>query len=363
MAITWANILEWETGPLDEIAQTLFEASQGLREAYEKGKAALSAVRSEGEAVTAMHATTLTNLASLERALINVNGTLMAIEGARDGVGDVLAQVNDVLADAATKQCEIEADGSVHPMTSAPNTDLIRLVVSALAIRVAKIVEYADQVDTDLSHALADMNNDRYTDGDGADNKVVSVPDLPQPNWSPSQNAAWWKSLSYEQQQFLINRRQDDIRHFDGLPAETRDKANMHALDGYLHADGTYRVGAFEESKAELSSAMEEYDKAKKEYFKAAALTAPGTIDRLILTDSPGSGVQSIDEYNVPQGTRLRLSCPPGRCSRRLGLRLLLRKGSPRTRWNHSPQRRRHRCQRLLTPAPHRCRSRDSRER
>ena len=90
MAITWANILEWETAPLDEIAQTLFEASQGLRKAYEKGEDDLKAVQSEGEAVNAMRATTLANLASLERALTNVNGALMAIEGARDGVGTVI---------------------------------------------------------------------------------------------------------------------------------------------------------------------------------------------------------------------------------------------------------------------------------
>ena len=50
MAITWANILEWQTGPLDEIAQTLFEASQGLRVAYEMGQDDLNAIQSEGEA-------------------------------------------------------------------------------------------------------------------------------------------------------------------------------------------------------------------------------------------------------------------------------------------------------------------------
>ncbi|MBF0938236.1 MAG: alpha/beta hydrolase, partial [Actinomyces sp.] len=108
MAITWANILEWQTGPLDEIAQTLFEASQGLREAYEMGQDDLNAIQSEGEAVTAMRATTISNLASLERALTNVNGALMAVEGARDGVGHILAQVNDVVADATTMQCEIK---------------------------------------------------------------------------------------------------------------------------------------------------------------------------------------------------------------------------------------------------------------
>ena len=249
MAITWANILEWQTGPLDEIAQSLFEASQGLREAYQMGQDDLSAVQSEGEAVTAMRATTITNLASLERALTNVNGALMAIEGARDGVGHILAQVNDILAEAATKQCEIDAGGSVQPMASAPKTDLILIDAFALATRVKEIVEYADQVDTDLYHALQDINNDRYTDGDGANNKVVGVPDLPQPNWSPSQNAAWWNSLTYEQQQFLIDRRPDDIRHLDGLPAVVRDKANHHALHGYLHADGKYRQGALKDAE------------------------------------------------------------------------------------------------------------------
>ena len=94
MAITWGNILEWETRPLDEITQELLEASQGLRKAYEKGQDALKAVQSEGEAVTAMRATTITNLASLERALTNVNGALMAIEGARDQVGQVMVDIN-----------------------------------------------------------------------------------------------------------------------------------------------------------------------------------------------------------------------------------------------------------------------------
>lgn len=272
MAITWANILEWETAPLDEIAQTLFEASQGLRKAYEKGEDDLKAVQSEGEAVNAMRATTLANLASLERALTNVNGALMAIEGARDQVGQVMVDINEITSFASENECTIHQDGSVSA------TEKGKDAAQKVEAGIKTLLEKADQVDTDLYHALQDINNDRYTDGDGTNNKVVGVPDFPQSNWTPSQNAAWWNSLSYEQQQFLIDRRPDDIRHLDGLPAYARDKANMHALDGYLHADGTYRVGAFEESKAELSSAMEEYDKAKKEYFKAASETSTNRI-------------------------------------------------------------------------------------
>ena len=278
MAITWANILNWESGSLESIAKDLLEASQGLREAYEDGEDALSAVQSEGEAVTAMRATTTKNLTSLERALTNVNGALMAIEGARDGVATVVANVHSLLAYASAVECTILTNGTVidHSLSrreDAPSQEYLDIVD-----KIKETVEQANQVDRNLCEALSNINNDRHTDGDGVNNKVIGVPDFPQPNWTPSQNAAWWKSLSYEQQQFLINRRPDDIRHLDGLPAYARDRANKHALDGYLHADGTYRAGAFEESKEELSAATEEYDKAKKEYLKAASETSTNHI-------------------------------------------------------------------------------------
>ena len=290
MAITWANILEWQTGPLDEIAQTLFEASQGLRDAYEMGQDDLNAIQSEGEAVTAMRATTITNLASLERALTNVNGALMAVEGARDGVGHILAQVNDVVADATTMQCEIKADGSVHPMASAPKTDLVLIDASALAIRVKKIVEYADQVDTDLYHALADINNDRYTDGDGANNKVAGVPDLPQPNWSPSQNAAWWNSLPDDRKQLFMDHRPDEIRHLDGLPAYARDRANRFALDGYFDEKGKYHKGALADAEQAVKDAQKKYDDAlknvrpgaKSNYSNSQALAAKDELEHAL---------------------------------------------------------------------------------
>ena len=253
MAITWGNILEWETRPLDEIAQELLEASQGLRKAYEKGQDALKAVQSEGEAVTAMRATTITNLASLERALTNVNGALMAIEGARDQVGQVMVEINEITSFASENECTIHQDGSVSA------TEKGKDAAQKVELGIETLLEKADQVDTDLYHALQDINNDRYTDGDGENNKVVGVPDLPQPNWSPSQVAAWWKSLTDEQQQFLIRHRPDDIRHLDGLPATARGLANRFALEGYVDAYGNEQKGA-------LAEAKEEYDKAREKY-------------------------------------------------------------------------------------------------
>ena len=290
MAITWANILNWESGSLESIAMDLLEASQALREAYEEGEDALSAVQSEGEAVTAMRATTLTNLASLERALTNVNGALMAIEGARDGVATVVANVHSLLAYASAVECTILTNGTVIDQSSSRPVDTPSPGYLDVVDKIKEIVEQANQVDRNLCEALSNINNDRYTDGDGADNKVVGVPDFPQPNWTPSQNAAWWKSLSYEQQQFLINRRPDDIRHLDGLPAVARDKANHHALHGYLHADGKYRQGALKDAEEEAIEAQKEFDKApldgKRHLAKERLDRATEALEDLIAIDT-----------------------------------------------------------------------------
>ena len=127
-----------------------------------------------------------------------------------------------------------------------------------LQTTVKQIIKDADQVDTDLYHAMSDINNDRATDGDKAkDNKVIGVPDHPNKNWSPSQNAAWWNSLSEMQRQHLIDHCPDEIRHLDGLPATARDQANRNALKGYVDANGDEHKGALEDAKDKLKTARD----------------------------------------------------------------------------------------------------------
>ena len=167
MAITWADVTTWQTGPLESIASDLLAAGKGLSATHEAGEDAASAIQSQGKAVTAMRATTISNLASLERAITNINGALMAVEGARDGVASVLADINALEAFAETNDCTIHPDGSV---TGKGTQNARGEASSALAIignNIKKILEEADRIDTELFHALSDINNDRYTDANG----------------------------------------------------------------------------------------------------------------------------------------------------------------------------------------------------
>ena len=258
MAVSWAHVLTWETSPLDSIASDLLEASKGLREAYESGDTVVWSVRSQGEAVTTMQATTICNLASLDSALTNVNGALMAIEAARDGVGSIMADINEAKAFAALHGCTINSNGGVTAIEEG------KRYITPLANNVRAILEKANQVDTTLAEALASINTDRYTDGDRGSNKVVGIPDVPQANWSPSQNAAWWNSLPEERKKFLIDHCPDDIRHLDGLPAAARDQANRNALEGYVDANGKKHQGALKDAEQALEQAQLAYDIADK---------------------------------------------------------------------------------------------------
>ena len=261
MAITWADILTWTTGPLESAATDLTATSKALVSAASDGQDATNAIQSQGSAVTAIRSAASKNMTALARLATNVNSAMMAIEGAYDGVATVMANIQNVQAYAAENYCTINSDGSVS--SHAENeSDSVKtqamLAADHLKTTIEQIIKDADQVDTDLYHAMSDINNDRATDGDkGGDNKVIGVPDHPNKNWSPSQNAAWWNSLSKTQRQHLIDHCPDEIRHLDGLPASARDQANRHALKGWVDANGDKHKGALEYARGKLKEAQD----------------------------------------------------------------------------------------------------------
>ena len=262
MAITWADILTWTTGPLESAATALVATSKALVSAASDGQDATNAIQSQGSAVTAIRSAASKNMTALARLATNVNSALMAIEGAYDGVATVMANIQNAQAYAAENYCTINADGTVSSNAYNEDEGTKKQALQAaysLEAQIKQIIKDADQVDTDLYHAMSDINNDRATDGDkGGDNKVIGVPDHPNKNWTPSQNAAWWNSLNEKQRRHLIDHCPDEIRHLDGLPASVRDQANRNALKGYVDANGKEHAGALKDARDDLKKAQDE---------------------------------------------------------------------------------------------------------
>lgn len=280
MAITWADILTWTTGPLDSAATDLTATSKALVSAASDGEDAANGIQSEGSAVTAIRTAASKNMTALAQVATNVNSALMAIEGAYDRVATVMANIQNAQAYAAENYCTINADGTVSSNAYNENDETKQrafLAADSLEKTIKQIIKDADQIDTDLYHAMSDINNDRATDGDkGGDNKVIGVPDHPNRNWTPSQNAAWWNSLSGEQRQYLIDHCPEEIRHLDGLPVSARDLANRNVLNGYVDKDGITQRGAIENIDIAYNAAVTARNNARKAYYDA---TTDSTVD------------------------------------------------------------------------------------
>ena len=120
MAITWADILTWTTGPLESAATDLAATSKALVSAASDGQDAVAGIQSQGSAVTAIRTAASTNMTSLTQLATNVNSALMAIEGAYDGVAKVMANVQNAQAYAAENYCTIGSDGK-SPTTPTRN--------------------------------------------------------------------------------------------------------------------------------------------------------------------------------------------------------------------------------------------------
>ena len=270
MAITWADILTWTTGPLESAATDLAATSKALVSAASDGQDAVAGIQSQGSAVTAIRTAASKNMASLAQLATNVNSALMAIEGAYDGVAKVMANVQNAQAYAAENYCTIGSDGEVTYDTDEQHKEDGFIAAENLRTTIKQIIKDADQVDTDLYHAMSNINNDRATDGDkGGDNKVIGVPDHPNKNWTPSQNAAWWNSLSETQKQYLTEHCPEEIRHLDGLPISARDLANRNVLNGYVDKDGVTQRGALENIDIAYDAAVTARDNAWEAYYDA----------------------------------------------------------------------------------------------
>lgn len=153
MAITWADILTWTTGPLESAATDLVATSKALVSAASDGQDATNGIQSQGSAVTAIRSAASKNMTALARLATNVNSAMMAIEGAYDGVATVMANIQNVQAYAAENHCTINADGTVssNAYNEDEGTKKRALIAAAdLETTIKQIIKDADQVDTDL---------------------------------------------------------------------------------------------------------------------------------------------------------------------------------------------------------------------
>ncbi|MEV7596378.1 alpha/beta hydrolase [Kitasatospora sp. NPDC089797] len=210
---------------------------------------------SQWSGTAADHATTrIQNLhdelhaAQQEIALIS-----RALQDAGEGFAAAQAHLISALDDAKAQGLTVAADGTI---TWDNNPDSATYLgdgpqkAQQIRDRITAAVTEADHADRTISSRLAHLTTNA-SNGTGLDATVATndtaaanaLSQIPDTGTDPNAVAAWWNSLTDEQQHRMVLNHPAQIGNLDGIPATGRDQANrinlarartdlQHQLDG-----------------------------------------------------------------------------------------------------------------------------------
>jgi hypothetical protein len=185
-------------------------------------------------------------MSRLEKMAAGANIVAKSIGQAADAIPAVLDAITNAEELARKYGYAVGADGTVidtfagrEPPPEVHPEDRAR-VKTQVADDISQALRTAEDIDKDLASVLQHAEHGEFGTGSEATvaaaaaaalaNPGLTLPE-PPPNATPSQNAAWWATLSPAGQAILLRDRPGALGSMDGLPVEARDKANRVVFD------------------------------------------------------------------------------------------------------------------------------------
>lgn len=242
--VSLGDVKRWNAGALDSVGQTLRQRQAVLLHSGDDFARTIPVAGWQGAAAD--------NAASVHRSLVSPLDHLAAgasivtktIQQAADAIPAVQRAITDAEELARKYGFAIRDDGSIadvltHPgpldPSPADRTRPRQEVIDA----IAQAMRTATEIDNDLASVLTRATHGGFGTGnettvsaaaaDGTKNPGEVLP-TPPANGTPSQNAAWWNTLSPAAQAILLHDHPDWLGNLNGLPGAVRSQANMARL-------------------------------------------------------------------------------------------------------------------------------------
>lgn len=233
----WADLRQWQMGPLSEQARSYADKQRVLAQAGDDLRAGVDALVGVGRTVTAAQAALRQDAAETAKQEEKLGALSDVLSFAAHGVASIRSAVASAEAAAARNMLAIHPDGSigyVGPMeVSKDDARRIRQAMKQLADRVAEILRAARDMVREIRSKLLALSMPGVAGALGAVAPIGkdSSLKLPPPGATAKEVAKWWSSLTPEQKEKLINEHPYEIGKLDGVDGTSRDKANRLVLD------------------------------------------------------------------------------------------------------------------------------------
>lgn len=223
---------------------------------------------------------------------------IKAIEQACDAIPPAKDQITEAETHGQKWGFQISEDGHIDdtfagkPLPPDMNPEDRKRAHDEIRAKLDQVVLTATDIGHDLTVVFNQAGGGGYGTGQettlsaassaGTNSQTLTTPEPPQGN-NPVQNAAWWATLSKEEQKAATLDPVNKIGNRDGIPASNRSTANMHALKK-SRSDLAARVASMRKNMPDIvpdsKHSVEEYEKAQRELKEAEGkLKAVNNID------------------------------------------------------------------------------------
>ncbi|MQA61375.1 MAG: alpha/beta hydrolase [Actinophytocola sp.] len=250
MAGFYGQVRDWKSGPLDDAEGELKNLSErllSLSDEFSQMGAPAGWVGTAAEAATNKRVAVTEGM---EQIVASVAAARKALMGASDGILGLSHGIKEADNLARAHGFSIGDDGTVrdvNPPQDVPEDqrDDIRRererIQAELLDRVEQNLRRAHDIDDDLARVLgtlvcvgadtSEVTGLAAAAALGEDMGASSLLEPPTGNGTPGDNAAWWDSLSPDEQRFVIENHPGWIGNRDGIPFTARDEANQARLE------------------------------------------------------------------------------------------------------------------------------------
>jgi len=249
VALTWGSIKQWAPTTLDTAEVDLRTDRRSLLDLADELETMGLPKNWHGDAAEVSR-TELRNVTQdLKDLVAEVSAAYAAVCDAADGVRGVELAVDAAAEYATLHDLSISSDGTVTDVGpdidegSDHDNEVVKAEregwVTECVDRIEQALRKANDVDTDLAAVLEKIELNTIHVGRGglatASKTGAGLGDLslltPPAGATPSDNAAWWATMSPDERKEIIAKHPEWIGNRDGVDFTSRDKANRNILD------------------------------------------------------------------------------------------------------------------------------------
>lgn len=238
--VSWSEVQKWNAGVFTSLAQQVGDSAEGCKSNLKRFVDVLAGFDLEGATASAARDQGHFRIEAARRQVEDLRALQEIFLWAEHEVSDIAADVTSIHEIERTTNITISESGAVAPRDPmvfyGRNNPFVddEPALQFASTRIASLLSRAEAFISELEARFSRVNS-----GEAGAEHVYQTSDneeaqLPPPGSNPRQIAAWWGSLSPQQQEELIKKYPAIIGNLDGVDIAKRDKANRSLVDGML---------------------------------------------------------------------------------------------------------------------------------